>query len=52
MNYDFFKLMKTPFQERKEESFEEKKEEIERDMEDQQNIDRNNLFNRIKSFNW
>ena len=52
MNYDFFKLMKTPFQERKEESFEEKKEEIEKDMEDQLNTDRNDLFNRIKSFNW
>ena len=52
MNYDFFKLMKTPFQERKEESFEEKKEEIEKDMEDQQNTDRNDLLNRIKSFNW
>ena len=52
MNYDFFKLMKTPFQERKEESFEEKKEEIEKDMEDQQNTDRNELLNRIKSFNW
>ena len=52
MNYDFFKLMKTPFQEREEESFEEKKEKIEKDIEDQQNTDRNDLFNRIKSFNW
>ena len=52
MNYDFFKLMKTPFQERKEESFEEKKEEIEKDMEDQQNTDRNDLLSRIKSLYW
>ena len=52
MNYDFFKLMKTPFKERKEKSFEKKKEKIEKDMEDQQNTDRNDLFNRIKSLNW
>ena len=57
MNYDFFKLMKTPFKKRHleeeyVESFEEKKEQIEKEMEDQQNTDRNDLFNRLKSLNW
>ena len=46
--------MKTPFKLRKlvkqyDESFEEKKERIEKEMEDQKNTDRNDLFNRIKS---
>ena len=48
MNYDFFKLMKTPFKERKEKSFEKKKEKIEKDMEDQQNTDRNDFLIEIK----
>ena len=51
MNYDFFKLMKTPLIDRQEKEFVEKKERIETDIEDQQNTDRNDLFNRIKSFN-
>ena len=52
MNYDFFKLMKKPFIKRQEKEFSEEKEKIERNIEDQQNTDRNDLFNRIKSLNW
>ena len=57
MNYDFFKLMKTPFkrrhiEEKYVERFEEKKERIEKEMEDQQDTDRNDFFNRIKSLTW
>ena len=52
MNYDFFKLMKTPLIDRQEKEFVEEKERIETDIEDQQNTDRNDLFNRIKSLNW
>ena len=57
MNYDFFKLMKTSFRQREidvkyDESFEEKKERIEKEIKDQQNTDRNDLLNRIKSLNW
>ena len=52
MNYDFFKLMKTPLIDRQEKEFVEEKERIETDIENQQNTDRNDLFSRIKSLNW